>query len=147
MVKYKPWKLSFILLFIVLLDVISSIIAYKTDNLFACIVLIVLGVIILSGLFISIFYFTKIYKDKIVFRQGYFIAKLGENPYKRKESWISIFLTTTIYYSDIKETKKSPDNIQWLIIFNNGERMVISFSGYSKTIQNHIYSMLSSSRQ
>lgn len=142
MYKYKPWKLIILMPIIFVLSIFGMILFYK-DNNSIYILFLILNVVFLLGIILSFIYFVELYDDKIVCRQGYYVTKKGDNPYKRKESWISPFIITTIYFSDILEVKGGPEYLLWYIYFNNGEVMVISFGGYSKKAQQQILNYMS----
>ena len=87
------------------------------------------------------FYFVKIYDDKIVFRQGFFLTKNNKNPFTVKESWLSTFCVYTIAFDEIEKVVFYQNN-QIVLILKGGNRMQISFGGYSKTTQQEIFQKL-----
>lgn len=142
MKKYKPYKLITIMFLLSIVGDIGTYFIYKSGDFFKFALLAVCCGLISIFSIVVLFYFIRIYDDKIVFRQGFFMTKNGKNPFKVKESWISNFVMNTIYFDQIDKVVFGQNN-QMLIIKKDGSRISISFGGYSKEIQSLIVSKLS----
>ena len=69
------------------------------------------------------------------------MTKNKKNPFKVKESWVSTFCVNTIYFADVEKVVFGHNN-QMVIMMKDDSRMLISFGGYSKEIQNKIITRL-----
>ena len=137
MIKYKPWKLFFIMLLLSTLGSAFTFFLYKLDEFVLFILILFCTFIIAIFTIVVLFYFVEIHENKIVFRQGFFLTKNKKNPFKIKESWISTFCVNTIYFDDVEKVVLGQNN-QMVIMMKDDSRMLISFGGYSKEIQNEI---------
>ena len=141
MIKYKPWKLFFILLLLSILGSAFTFLLYKSDEFVSFVLVLFCTSIIIIFTIVVLFYFVELHEDKIIFRQGYFLTKNKKNPFKVKESWISTFCVNTIYFADVEKVVFGQNN-QMVIMMKDDSRMLISFGGYSKEIQNKIITRL-----
>ena len=141
MIKYKPWKLFFIMLLLSLLGSAFTFLLYKSNEIVSFILVLFCTSIIVIFTIVVLFYFVEIYEDKIVFRQGFFLTKNKKNPFMVKESWLSTFCVNTIYFDDVENIVFGQNN-QMVIMMKNDSRMLISFGGYSKDIQSKIIAKL-----
>lgn len=114
---------------------------YKSNEIVSFILVLFCTSIIVIFTFVVLFYFVEIHEDKIVFRQGFFLTKNKKNPLKVKESWISTFCVNTIYFDDVEKVVFGHNN-QMVLMMKDDRRMLISFGGYSKDIQNKIITKL-----
>ena len=137
MIKYKPWKLFFIMLLLSTLGSAFTFLLYKSDEFVSFILVLFCTFIIAIFTIVVLFYFVELHEDKIVFRQGFFLTKNKKNPFMVKESWISTFCVNTIYFDDVEKVVLDQNN-QMVIMMKDDSRMLISFGGYSKEIQNEI---------
>ena len=141
MIKYKPWKLFFIMLLLSLLGSAFTFLLYKSNEIVSFILVLFCISIIVIFTIVVLFYFVEIHEDKIVFRQGFFLTKNKKNPLNVKESWISTFCVNTIYFDDVEKVVFGHNN-QMVLMMKDDSRMLISFGGYSKDIQNKIITKL-----
>ena len=141
MKKYKPWKLILIMLLLSVLGSLFTFLVYKSDDIVTFILLAICMLLINIFTLVVLFYFVKLYDDKIVFRQGFFLTKNNKNPFTVKESWLSTFYIYTITFDEIEKVVFYQNN-QIVLILKGGNRMQISFSGYSKTTQQEIFQKL-----
>ena len=141
MIKYKPWKLFFILLLLSILGSAFTFLLYKSDEFVSFVLVLFCTSIIIIFTIVVLFYFVELHEDKIIFRQGFFLTKNKKNPFKVKESWISTFCVNTIYFADVEKVVFGQNN-QMVIMMKDDSRMLISFGGYSKEIQNKIITRL-----
>ena len=141
MIKYKPWKLFFIMLLLSLLGSAFTFLLYKSNEIVSFILVLFCTSIIVIFTIVVLFYFVEIYEDKIVFRQGFFLNKNKNNPFKVKESWLSTFFVNTIYFDDVEKVVFGHNN-QMVLMMKDDSRMLISFGGYSKDIQSKIIAKL-----
>ena len=141
MKKYKPWKLIFIMLLLSVFGSLFTFLVYKSDDIVTFILLAICMLLINIFTLVVLFYFVKLYDDKIVFRQGFFLTKNNKNPFTVKESWLSTFCVYTIAFDEIEKVFFYQNN-QIVLILKGGNRMQISFSGYSKTTQQEIFQKL-----
>ena len=141
MIKYKPWKLFFIMLLLSLLGSAFTFLLYKSNEIVSFILVLFCTSIIVIFTIVVLFYFVEIYEDKIVFRQGFFLTKNKKNPFKVKESWLSTFFVNTIYFDDVEKVVFGHNN-QMVLMMKDDSRMLISFGGYSKDIQSKIIAKL-----
>ena len=141
MKKYKPWKLILIMLLLSVFGSLFTFLVYKSDDIVTFILLAICMLLINIFTLVVLFYFVKLYDDKIVFRQGFFLTKNNKNPFTVKESWLSTFCVYTIAFDEIEKVFFYQNN-QIVLILKGGNRMQISFSGYSKTTQQEIFQKL-----
>ena len=141
MKKYKPWKLILIMLLLSVFGSLFTFLVYKSDDIVTFILLAICMLLINIFTLVVLFYFVKLYDDKIVFRQGFFLTKNNKNPFTVKESWLSTFYVYTIAFDEIERVVFYQNN-QIVLILKGGNRMQISFSGYSKTTQQEIFQKL-----
>lgn len=141
MKKYKPWKLILIMLLLSVFGSLFTFLVYKSDDIVTFILLAICMLLINIFTLVVLFYFVKLYDDKIVFRQGFFLTKNNKNPFTVKESWLSTFCVYTIAFDEIEKVCFYQNN-QIVLILKGGNRMQISFSGYSKTTQQEIFQKL-----
>ena len=141
MKKYKPWKLILIMLLLSVFGSLFTFLVYKSDDIVTFILLAICMLLINIFTLVGLFYFVKLYDDKIVFRQGFFLTKNNKNPFTVKESWLSTFYVYTIAFDEIERVVFYQNN-QIVLILKGGNRMQISFSGYSKTTQQEIFQKL-----
>lgn len=141
MKKYKPWKLILIMLLLSVFGSLFTFLVYKSDDIVTFILLAICMLLINIFTLVVLFYFVKLYDDKIVFRQGFFLTKNNKNPFTVKESWLSTFYVYTIAFDEIEKVVFYQNN-QIVLILKGGNRMQISFSGYSKTTQQEIFQKL-----
>lgn len=144
MKRYKPYKGMLIMFLITILFVSASLFILNDDNEKAKITgtfLLFVSLLMVFMFLAILFYFTVIYEDKIIFRQGYYINKDGENPNKRLDSWLSNFRNTTIYFNEIEKVDIIGD-LALSIIKKNGDRLFITFNGYSKKVREEIFNSL-----
>ena len=142
MKRYKPWKLIIIMLGINIFSWIITLLAhYLYPDKIILIVAAFIASCILSFIFImTLFYFVSIYEDKIIFRQGYYFSMKENNVFKNKLSWISNFVCTTLYFSDIKCVKNYNG---FLGIYKiDDDILFITFNGYSKKVREEIFNSL-----
>lgn len=132
MKKYKPWKIIQMLLMIEFGGFLFAYLMYHKGDLFASIIMFSLSGLLFLFNFILLFAFVSFHDDFVTIKHGYFIAKYGENPYTRKESWTSLFVKRNIYYRDIENIQLSSDRKNILIMLMNEDRILISFLGYFK---------------
>ena len=142
MKRYKPWKLIIIMLGINIFSWIITLLAhYLYPDKIILIVAAFIASSILSFIFImTLFYFVSIYEDKIIFRQGYYFSMKENNVFKNKLSWISNFVCTTLYFSDIKCVKNY--NVFLGIYKIDDDILFITFNGYSKKVREEIFNSL-----
>ena len=141
MKKYKPWKLILIMLLLSVFGSLFTFLVYKSDEIVTFILLAICMLLINIFTLVVLFYFVKLYDDKIVFRQGFFLTKNNKNPFTVKESWLSTFYVYTIAFDEIEKVVFYQNN-QIVLILKGGNRMQISFVGYSKTTQQEIFQKL-----
>ena len=141
MIKHKPWKLFFIMLLLSILGSAFTFLLYKSNEIVSFILVLFCTSIIVIFTIVVLFYFVELHEDKIVFRQGFFLAKNKKNPFKVKESWLSTFFVNTIYFDDVENVIFGQNN-QMVLIMKDDSRMVISFGGYTKEIQSKIIAKL-----
>ena len=141
MKKYKPWKLILIMLLLSVLGSLFTFLVYKSDDIVTFILLAICMLLINIFTLVALFYFVKLYDDKIVFRQGFFLTKNNKNPFTVKESWLSTFYVYTIAFDEIEKVFLYQNN-QIVLILKGDKRMQISFDGYSKTTQQEIFQKL-----
>lgn len=141
MIKYKPWKLIFIMILLSVLGTAFTFLLYKSDEIVEFILLIFCMSIINIFTIVVLFYFVELHEDKIVFRQGFFLTKNKKNPFMVKESWLSTFFVNTIYFDDVENVVFGQNN-QMELIMKDDSRMLISFGGYTKKIQSKIIAKL-----
>ena len=141
MKKYKPWKLILIMLLLSVFGSLFTFLVYKSDEIVTFILLAICMLLINIFTLVVLFYFVKLYDDKIVFRQGFFLTKNNKNPFTVKESWLSTFYVYTIAFDEIEKVFLYQNN-QIVLILKGGNRMQISFGGYSKTAQQEIFQKL-----
>lgn len=141
MKKYKPWKLILIMLLLSVFGSLFTFLVYKSDDIVTFILLAICMLLINIFTLVVLFYFVKLYDDKIVFRQGFFLTKNNKNPFTVKESWLSTFYVYTIAFDEIEKVVFYQNN-QIVLFLKGGNRMQISFSGYSKTTQQEIFQKL-----
>lgn len=141
MKKYKPWKLILIMLLLSVFGSLFTFLVYKSNDIVTFILLAICMLLINIFTLVVLFYFVKLYDDKIVFRQGFFLTKNNKNPFTVKESWLSTFHVYTIAFDEIEKVVFYQNN-QIVLILKGGNRMQISFVGYSKTTQQEIFQKL-----
>ena len=141
MKKYKPWKLILIMLLLSVFGSLFTFLVYKSDYIVTFILLAICMLLINIFTLLVLFYFVKLYDDKIVFRQGFFLTKNNKNPFTVKESWLSTFYVYTIAFDEIEKVFLYQNN-QIVLILKGNNRMQISFGGYSKTTQQKIFQKL-----
>lgn len=141
MKKYKPWKLILIMLLLSVFGSLFTFLVYKSNYIVIFILLAICMLLINIFTLLVLFYFVKLYDDKIVFRQGFFLTKNNKNPFTVKESWLSIFYVYTIAFDEIEKVFLYQNN-QIVLILKGDNRMQISFGGYSKTTQQEIFQKL-----
>ena len=141
MKKYKPWKLILIMLLLSVFGSLFTFLVYKSDYIVIFILLAICMLLINIFTLLVLFYFVKLYDDKIVFRQGFFLTKNNKNPFTVKESWLSTFYVYTIAFDEIEKVFLYQNN-QIVLILKGNNRMQISFGGYSKTTQQKIFQKL-----
>ena len=141
MKKYKPWKLILIMLLLSVFGSLFTFLVYKSDYIVTFILLAICMLLINIFTLVALFYFVKLYDDKIVFRQGFFLTKNNKNPFTVKESWLSTFYVYTIAFDEIEKVFLYQNN-QIVLILKGDKRMQISFDGYSKTTQQEIFQKL-----
>lgn len=141
MKKYKPWKLILIMLLLSVFGSLFTFLVYKSDDIVTFILLAICMLLINIFTLVVLFYFVKLYDDKIVFRQGFFLTKNNKNPFTVKESWLSTFYVYTIAFDEIEKVVFYQNN-QIVLILKGGNSMLISFGGYSKTTQQEIFQKL-----
>lgn len=141
MKKYKPWKLILIMLLLSVFGSLFTFLVYKSDDIVTFILLAICMLLINIFTLVVLFYFVKLYDDKIVFRQGFFLTKNNKNPFTVKESWLSTFYVYTIAFDEIEKVVFYQNN-QIVLILKGGNRIQISFGGYSKTTQQEIFQKL-----
>lgn len=141
MKKYKPWKLILIMLLLSVFGSLFTFLVYKSDDIVTFILLAICTLLINIFTLVALFYFVKLYDDKIVFRQGFFLTKNNKNPFTVKESWLSTFYVYTIAFDEIEKVVFYQNN-QIVLILKGGNRMLISFGGYSKTTKQEIIQKL-----
>ena len=141
MKKYKPWKLILIMLLLSVFGSLFTFLVYKSDYIVTFILLAICMLLINIFTLLVLFYFVKLYDDKIVFRQGFFLTKNNKNPFTVKESWLSTFYVYTIPFEEIEKVFLYQNN-QIVLILKGDNRMQISFGGYSKTTQQEIFQKL-----
>lgn len=141
MKKYKPWKLILIMLLLSVFGSLFTFLVYRSDDIVTFILLAICMLLINIFTLVALFYFVKLYDDKIVFRQGFFLTKNNKNPFTVKESWLSTFFVYTIAFDEIEKVVFYQNN-QIILILKGDNRMQISFGGYSKTTQQEIFQKL-----
>lgn len=141
MKKYKPWKLILIMLLLSVFGSLFTFLVYKSDDIVTFILLAICMLLINIFTLVVLFYFVKLYDDKIVFRQGFFLTKNNKNPFTVKESWLSTFYVYTIAFDEIERVVFYQNN-QIVLILKGDKRMQISFGGYSKATQQEIFQKL-----
>ena len=141
MKKYKPWKLILIMLLLSVFGSLFTFLVYKSDDIVTFILLAICMLLINIFTLVALFYFVKLYDDKIVFRQGFFLTKNNKNPFIVKESWLSTFFVYTIAFDEIEKVVFYQNN-QIVLILKGDNRMQISFGGYSKATQQEIFQKL-----
>ena len=130
MKKYRPGFLYFILLFIDLLCIFSFLLAEKANLLF-----LVLGIIaIIVTLFILPFYIS-VADDNIEFKQFHFVSKTNQNPYKRKETWLSFLKNKTIKFEDVVAYRYSLDNRYIVFVKKDNDRVIFPIILYNRELR------------
>jgi len=129
-IRYKCWKLVFILLIFLLVSLALTYIFGKYNSSFYAITLLIISTIFLVTTILLMFCYIEIYDDKLIIKHGYFASKNGRNPWKSKESWLSMFMKKEIKFDNIEKVVLSADRRQTLIILKGNEKILISFWGY-----------------
>lgn len=129
--KHKCWKLIIILLFFFLISLALTYVFWKSEPSLYSIALLIISIIFLVTTILLMFCYIEIYDDKLIIKHGYFASKNGRNPWKSKESWLSMFMKKEIKFDNIEKVVLSADRRQTLIILKENEKILISFWGYT----------------